>query len=84
MTRERAKVLYEHYSAYEKELMQAQLALVKGGVKSYTIGDRTLTRFDIRSLKKELEDISKLLDQLEAIMNGKPVRAFVGIVTTDF
>ena len=67
-----------------KKLRAAYLALVDGGVKSYTIDDRTLTRFDLPALKKEIEDAEKDVDSLTAQLNGrKPRRAF-GIVPMDW
>ena len=42
-------------SAYEK-LTAAYTALVDGRVKSYTIDDRQLTRFDLSTLKDEIEE----------------------------
>ena len=55
MTRAEAKVMYEYYSSLVDKLMAAKLALVDGGVKSYTIDDRSLTRFDIDKLTEVLQ-----------------------------
>lgn len=67
-----------------KKLRAAYLALVDGGVKSYTIDDRTLTRLDLPALKKEIADAEKDVDSLTAQLNGrKPRRAF-GIVPMDW
>ena len=41
------------------KLRAAYLALVDGGVKSYVIDDRELTRFDLPDLKDEIEDGQK-------------------------
>lgn len=84
MTRETAKKLYTHYSNLVDKLTDAQIALAGDTVKSYTIGDRSLTRRDLAEIDKMLEDAVKKMEEYEAIMNGRPVRAFVGIVTTDF
>lgn len=59
------------------KLRKAYLALVDGGVKSYTIDDRALTRFDLPDLKREIEDAEKVVDELTAQLSGKkPRRAF--------
>ncbi len=59
------------------KLRKAYLALVDGGVKSYTIDDRALTRFDLPDLKREIEDAEKAVDELTAQLSGKkPRRAF--------
>lgn len=66
------------------KLRAAYLALIDGRVKSYTIDDRTLTRFDLPALKKEIDDAEKEVDSLAAQLNGrKPRRAF-GVVPQDW
>lgn len=67
-----------------KKLRAAYLALVDGGVKSYTIDDRTLTRFDLPSLKKEITDAEKDVDSLTAQLNGRRPRKAFGIVPMDW
>lgn len=63
-------------TALEK-LRKAYLALVDGGVKSYMIDDRQLTRFDLPALKKEIEDAENEIDQLTNALNGaRPRKAF--------
>ena len=44
-------------------LMDAYLALVKGGVKSYMIDDRQLTRFDLPTLRKQIDECDNNLMQ---------------------
>ena len=48
-----------------KKLMDAYVALVEGGVKSYEIDDRSLTRLDRPSLKKAINDAEAKVDQYE-------------------
>ncbi len=70
-------------TALEK-LRKAYLALVDGGVKSYMIDDRQLTRFDLPALKKEIEEAEKEVDQLTNALNGaRPRRAF-GVIPCDW
>lgn len=84
MTREEAKVMYEYYSALVDKLMKAKLALVDGGVKSYTIDDRSLTRFDIDKLTDELTDAIRKRDEYAALMNGGTSRRAVGFIPRDW
>ena len=51
-----------------KKLREAYLALVDGGVKSYMIDDRQLTRFDLPALEKQIEEgrIGRALEWSEA------------------
>ena len=51
-------------SVHEK-LQNAYIALIEGGVKSYMIDDRQLTRFDIPDLKNEIEECEAKIDELE-------------------
>ena len=66
------------------KLYEAYLALVDGRVKSYTIDDRTLTRFDINGLKDEIDAIEKELEELNALLEGKRPRKAFGIVPRDW
>lgn len=84
MTIQEAKTRRKFYSNKVDKLMEAQLALIEGGVKSYTIDDRTLTRFDLDVLSKEIEDTFKKIDELDAIINGSNRRKAVAIVPRDF
>lgn len=70
-------------SVYEK-LQKAYLALIEGGVKSYTIDDRELTRFDIPDLKKQIEDAEEKIDELSAALEGKRPRKAFGIIPRDW
>ncbi len=71
-------------TALEK-LRAAYLALVDGGVKSYMIDDRQLTRLDLGILKKEIETAEKEVDSLSRLIisSAKPRKAF-GIVPRDY
>ncbi len=65
-------------------LMNAYEALVSGGVKSYMIDDRQLTRFDLPVLKREIEDAEKKIDALNNQLNGQRPRKAFGIVPMDW
>lgn len=62
----------------------AYLALIDGGVKSYTIDDRTLTRFDLDTLSKEIEEAERKVDELTAMSAGQKPRKAFGIVPREF
>lgn len=70
-------------SAYEK-LTAAYTALVDGRVKSYTIDDRQLTRFDLPDLKNAIEQMEDEVDELEAQLKGRRPRKAFGIVPRDW
>ena len=65
-------------------LRAAYLALIKGGVKSYKIHNRELTRFDLPNLKDESEDAEDKVDELEALLAGQRPRKAVGIIPRDW
>ena len=66
------------------KLQVAYLALIDGGVKSYTIDDRQLTRFDIPDLLKQITAAEKKIAELEALLNGRGVRKAVGVIPRDW
>lgn len=70
-------------SVHEK-LQKAYIALIDGGVKSYTIDDRQLTRFDIPDLKNEIEECEQKIDELSAALEGKRPRKAFGIIPRDW
>ncbi len=72
----REKALEKLYAAYT--------ALVDGGVKSYTIDDRELTRFDLPALSKEIKSAESEIDALTAELNGKTRRKAVGVIPRDW
>lgn len=67
-----------------KELRTAYLALIKGGVKSYKIHNRELTRFDLPDLKDEILAAEQKVDELEAMLAGGRPRKAVGVIPRDW
>ena len=84
MTREQARKLYDYYNRLIDKLTAAQAALLEGGVKSYTIDDRSLTRFDVDLLSAEIDKAIRKRDEYAALMEGRAARKAVGIVPRDF
>ena len=70
-------------SAYEK-LTAAYTTMVDGRVKSYTIDDRQLTRFDLSTLKDEIEEAEQKIDELTALLNGRRPRKAFGVIPRDW
>ena len=84
ITRAEARILYEHYCRMVEKYMDAKIALLDGGVKSYTIDGRSLTRFDLDSLENLLNDALRKRAEYEAIMNGGNARKAVAVIPRDF
>lgn len=72
----RTKALEKLYDAYT--------ALVDGGVKSYMIDDRQLTRFDLPALSEEIKTMESEIDELEAELAGKKRRKAFGVIPRDW
>ncbi len=84
MTSQEAKLLCEHYTTLIEKLMAAKIALIDGGVQSYTIDGRSLTKFDLDKLSKEIDDAVKKRDEYRALANGARPRKAFGIIPRDF
>lgn len=82
MTEIKARLAF--WQAALEKMRAAYLALVDGGVKSYTIDDRSLTRFDIPQLTKEIEAAERKVDELTAMAQGRRARKAFGIVPRDW
>lgn len=76
--------MYEYYDRLIGKLMDAKIALLEGGVKSYTIDDRSLTRFDLDKLTGEIDNAVLKRAEYEALMNGKSPRKAVAVVPRDY
>lgn len=84
MTKETLEKYLEKWRKQLDQLMDAYLALAKGGVKAYKIDDRELTRFDIPTLRKAIDEAEEKIATLEAELEGlKPRKAF-GILPRDW
>ncbi len=80
-------IIRERLSFWEgvhEKLQAAYVALIEGGVKSYMIDDRQLTRFDLPDLKRELEDCEQKIDELSAALEGGRARKAFGIIPRDW
>ena len=62
----------------------AYVKLIEGGVRSYMIDNRQLTRFDIPVLKKEIGELEAQIDELDALIEGKRPRKAVGVIPMDW
>lgn len=67
-----------------EKLRTAYLKLLDGGVKSYRVDDRELTRFDLPKLQEEIEAAEKKVDELTALQEGQKPRRAVGVIPRDW
>ena len=68
--------LDNRYTAYNK--------LLSGGVKSYRLDDRELTRLDLGKLSDEIKEAEQKVDELESLLNGQNARKAFGIIPRDW
>ena len=69
----------EYY--YEKE----KALLTDDGVQSYTIGSRSVTRYQYSSnIKEQIEELERQRDELENRLAGIKPRKSVGVVLRDW
>ncbi len=60
-----------------EKLREAYLTLLDGGAKSYKLGNEEVTRLDLVSLQKRIEETEKKVDELELLLEDhKPRRSF--------
>ena len=67
-----------------EKLRAAYRKLLDGGVKSYRIDDRELTRFDLPKLQEEIEAAEKKVDELTALLEGQKPRRAVAVIPRDW
>ncbi|SCJ81443.1 Uncharacterised protein [uncultured Flavonifractor sp.] len=83
-SREELNIRLKFHRAAAEKLRAAYIALVDGGVQSYSIGSRSLTRLDISKIMEEIRQHEKEADALEEVIRGGKRRKAVGVVPRDW
>lgn len=83
-TKEEIQLDIEFHRAAKKKLQEAYLAIADGGVQSYSIGSRSLTKHDLEKIRAEIAGHDKTIAELAAELNGRGRRRAVGIVPRDW
>ena len=78
------KIRLDFHKTRLEKLRKAYLALIDGGVKSYTIDDRSLTRFDLDKLKDEIEEAENKVDEPTRLLSGQRPRKVFGVLPHDW
>ena len=78
-----ARKMYNYYTERIDQLMHAQTELTEGGVKSYTIGDRQITKFDLTRLSSEIEEAVNKQAFYDDILHGRPTRGICTVIPND-
>ena len=58
--------------------------LLSGGVKSYRLDDRELTRLDLGKLSDEIKEAEEKVDELTALLNGQSARKAFSVIPRDW
>jgi hypothetical protein len=76
---ERIEERLEFYYEKEKEI------LTKSGVASYTIGSRSVSRYQYSAdIKRNIEELENQRDELENLLNGHRPRKAVAVLPRDW
>lgn len=72
----------ERLAAYRDREME----MLTGGVQSYGIGSRNLTRYqtDLSNVREAIKELEKEIDTLEAMLSGRARRRAVGVTPRDW
>ena len=84
MDKKDIQISLEFWKGTLLKLQGAYVALISGGVKSYTIDDRQLTRYDLAALRDEIDEAQKKVDELEALLAGQRPRKAFGVLPHDW
>jgi hypothetical protein len=74
----------EFHNIAKRKLQEAYLAIAEGGVQSYSIGSRSLTKHDLQKIREEIAGHDKEISVLTAALIGKRRRKAVGVVPRDW
>lgn len=74
----------EFHRSAKQRLQAAYLAIADGGVQSYSIGSRSLTKHDLEKIRAEIAEHDKAINELTAALSGRGRRRAVGIVPRDW
>ena len=74
----------EFHKIAKKKLQDAYIAIADGGVQSYSIGSRSLTKHDLQKIRQEIVEHEKAISELSAALKGRSRRRAVGIVPRDW
>ena len=74
----------DFHKVAKSKLQAAYLAIAEGGVQSYSIGSRSLTKHDLGKIREEIAGHDKAISELSAALKGQRRRKAVGIVPRDW
>lgn len=83
-SREELRIRLEFHRNAADKLREAYIALIDGGVQSYSIGSRSLTKLDTSKIMSEIKEHENAADELESLLRGGKRRKAVGVIPRDW
>lgn len=79
---EKIKTKKERLAAYRER----ELEMLKGGVQSYGIGSRNLSRYntDLSTIRAAIKELEEEIEELEAALDGIKPRKALGVIPRDW
>ena len=84
MTKTELQAKLEFHKSAVSKLREAYLALADGGVQQYSIGSRSLTKFDLAKISSEIAEHEKAINNLEPLLSGGKRRRAVSVLPRDW
>lgn len=66
--------------------LDRERTMLTGGVQSYGIGSRNLTRYntDLAAIRNAIEELEQEIEELQQLLEGRKPRKAVGVVPRDW
>lgn len=65
-------------------LQDAYIAIAEGGAQQYTIGSRSITKQNLKTVREEIAAHEKAIAEAEAVLSGGRRRKAVGVICSDW
>lgn len=86
MDKARIKEKLDAKRARLSSYLDREAEMLTGGVQSYGIGSRNLTRYqtDLSNIRAAIKELEKEIEQLENQLSGRASRRAIGVVPRDW
>lgn len=86
MTKEVIRQKIEEKKTRLAAYLDRETEMLTGGVQSYGIGSRNLTRYqtDLANIREAIKELEKEIDQLEGLLAGNSRRRALGVIPRDW
>lgn len=86
MDKARIKEKLDSKRARLNAYLDRETEMLTGGVQSYGIGSRNLTRYqtDLANIRAAIKELEKEIEQLENQLSGRANRRAIGVVPRDW